>query len=65
MDIPEQNTRPRLFHVREVYCKGEKKRSGRASGRGKKKEREWGGGVLLVYMESDVTQVTDVANRCK
>jgi hypothetical protein len=51
--------------VREVYCKGEKKRSGRASGRGKKKEREWGGGVLLVYMESDVTQVTDVANRCK
>ena len=40
MDIPEQHTRPRQFHVREVYCGGEEKRSDRASGKGKKKERE-------------------------
>ena len=42
--------------MKEVYCEGETK-EWQGSRREREKEREQGGGVLLIYMENDITQV--------
>ena len=49
----QQNTRPTQFHVEEVLLEGRDK----VVAERKEGEREGGRGVLLVYMESDMTQV--------
>ena len=49
----QQHTRPKQFHVGEVLLEGrDKVVAEREEG-----EREWGRGVLLIYMENDVTHV--------
>ena len=50
---------PKQFHMEEVFLKGKDKEVAEREDweRREKRERERGRGVLLIYMENDVTQV--------
>jgi hypothetical protein len=64
--VTKQHARPKQFHVEEVLLKGRDKevvereegaREERERERERERESKRGGGVLLIYMENDITQV--------
>ena len=54
----KQHAKPRWFHVKEVYCEEETREwQDEWKGREERERERREGGVLLIYIENDLTQV--------